>query len=514
MENWKINNSIHKELVTWNDKIVTRFPPEPGGALHIGHAKAIFINYIIAKKYNGKCILRFDDTNPKNASIESENMISEDINKLGITFDKTTRTSDYFDQIIAFGDYLIDNGLAYVDNTDKQNITMERDMNLENQNRNNDVETNKQLWNSIKNGMVKDSVVRIKFNMKNKNACMKDPIIFRPSEAKHHIAQHMNVYPTYDFACPIVDSLEGVTHVFRSTEFSDRDEQYTEILKYLKLNIPILSAYGKVSIENTVMSKRKIRKLIDDNVLEGWNDPRLMTISGTINRGLNINALTNYIAHLGFSKNIVNMTPDMLWNINKKHIDKESSRFVAIDAKNSVIVDIIDYIESEPKTIPKFVRNPLLGNRNVYYSPKIIMDKTDYDNLVFGEEVTLVNWGNAIVVENGLKLYLEGDFKKTDKKLLWLPSRDDIVNTQLKIIKYGSVIEKLDGTTTKIIKNGSVREKPNKIIEIKDNIELDLIADPDMMLLKEGDYVQLLKMDYYICKSINSNKLVLYDVPT
>lgn len=505
---WRINKSIDKELQQWDNKIVTRFPPEPGGALHIGHAKAVFINYIIAKKYHGTCILRFDDTNPENASTNSENMILEDIKRLGITFDKVSCTSDYFDTIISYGDYLINNGLAYVDDTDAKHIGLERKDSVESKNRNNPVDENQWLWKLMKDGNNRDSVVRIKFDMSNKNACMRDPVIFRSSFVSHHRAKHINVFPTYDFACPIVDSLEGVTHVYRSTEFSDRDEQYTEILKVLHLRTPLLSSYGKISIQDAVLSKRKIRGLISSGMLEGWSDPRLMTISGTMNRGLSLESLTNYIAHLGFSKNGTNMTPDMLWGINKKYIDKEATRYTAISTNNCIDVDVLQedgaYKEfTDTKDILRFVRTPSLGYRKVHYSSKVLIDKTDYDELKDGEEVTLINWGNMIVVQKegkiSLQLYLQGDFKKTEKKLLWLPITKDNNNVDITIVKYGVISEESDGT-----------------YKIGGTETINMIGEPDMKSVKKGDYIQLMKMDYYICKdvSMGGDKLTIYDIPT
>lgn len=259
---WKIPNNLHALLKDYDGKIITRFPPEPNGYLHSGHAKAAFINFVIAKKYHGKIIMRFDDTNPAKESSEYENVITEDLARLGIVFDVTTHSSDYFEQMILYAEYLLEHDLAYVDDVDQEIMKIEREKCIDSVNRNNPVSKNMEMWNDMKNGIKKNACVRIKIDMKHSNASCRDPTIFRYIDKAHHnTGDKFKVYPTYDFACPIVDSLEGVTHVFRSTEFSDRNEQYTIIIEMLKLRKPLLFSYGKLNFDGSVLSKRKIKEL-------------------------------------------------------------------------------------------------------------------------------------------------------------------------------------------------------------------------------------------------------------
>lgn len=471
---WRINKK-HDALLKGN--IITRFPPEPSGCLHIGHVKAMLINYIIAKKYNGKVLLRFDDTNPINESKLYEDMITEDIKKLGICFDSISHTSDYFGNILSYANTLVESGLAYVDNTSDELVKDERRKMIDSKYRNSSIDENMKLWHGMKNGTISNSILRLKIDMKHKNACMRDPTIYRSINNK--------VYPTYDFACPIVDSIEGVTHVYRSNEFHDRNEQYDWILDIIGLRKPILNEYGRVTIQNSVLSKRKIKKLIQENIIHGWDDPRLLTIRGAIRRGMSLETLTTYIARMGFSNSTISMEPTMLWGINRKYVDKLATRYTVLEKNDIRDFQITDTILNNIKQIPKFVRNPSLGTRDIHYSSDIIVE--NIDDIKKGEEVTMINWGNMIVIDNhSLTLNLDGNVKTTNKKLLWLPKE----NTVPIIIKqYGDLIT--DG---------------GKIVVSK------YIGEPDMRNIKKGDYVQLMRMGYYICDEV-SESIILIEMP-
>lgn len=487
---WKVPKYLDDILKNSKDKIITRFPPEPSGYLHIGHAKAIFINYVIAKKYDGIMIMRFDDTNPTKESNEFEKVILEDISQLGIKLDKISHTSDYFDQILELAEHLIKNGLAFVDDSDQETISKERTDCVDSKNRNNSVEINHKLWEDMKQGIKKNSCVRIKMDMSHKNAACRDPTIFRFMEEIHHNSgDKYKVYPTYDFACPIVDSLEGITHVFRSVEFADRDEQFNNILDMLKLRKPLLFSYGKVNFEGSVMGKRKIKDLIEKNIVTGWDDPRLLTIRGLFNRGMNIEPLRQFIAKIGFSKNGTNMTEQMLWSLNKKYIDKFAIRYTAILKNKVKEYDILQKDGTskqftEIKDILKFVKNPLLGKRNIYYSNNIYLNSDDCQNFIDEEEITLMNWGNVLHKNNKLIFNLQGDHKTTDKKILWL-SRDNTVN--LEIITYKGLYEQPEINY--------------------------YLGEKDLINIKKGDYIQLMKMNYYMCILNDTNKIMLIELP-
>lgn len=216
---WKVPNALHKTLqdfVDKGEKIVTRFPPEPSGYLHVGHIKAAFINYVIAKKYGGEMIMRFDDTNPKKESVEYETAIAEDLWFLGIQANKTTRTSDYFKIMMDYCEQLIKKGLVYIDDTPKEEMAKERLNRIESKNRNNSVEDTLNLWNSLKIANGKSVSIRLKMDMKSNNSSLRDPSIFRyiiRDDSDKGTGQS-GLFPSYDFACPIVDSIGKIFNFF------------------------------------------------------------------------------------------------------------------------------------------------------------------------------------------------------------------------------------------------------------------------------------------------------------
>lgn len=480
---WRINKKDDAKYSEYRDKIVTRFPPEPSGYLHLGHVKAIFINWVIAKRYGGQMIFRYDDTNPVNETEEYELAILEDVKSLGVNPDRVSHTSDYFEMLLGLADKLVEDGLAYVDDTDPDVMSHERKNKIPSRNRDTKVDINRDLWTQMKNGQKQDAVLRLKLDIQNDNAAMRDPSIYRFVDLKHHRSgEKFRVFPSYDFACPIVDSIEGVTHVFRSCEFANRDEQCTAILKLLDMRVPILHTYGRINFQDVVMSKRKIKALVNEGKLEGWHDPRLMTIRGARRHGLHHDALVDFIARMGFAKSTINMTQTAVWSINRKVVDKISTRYTGLVKDNVVEVTVSGEI-FDVKDIPRFRRNPQLGNRPLYYSNRLLLDKQVADSLVDGEEITLMNWGNCFVSrdEDGkihLTTHLEGDFKKTEKKVMWLAVRDDKPQTTIVVRTYDGVDDPIV-TTTYLTENG--------VSEVL-----------------TGEHIELLARCYLICDSPNN----------
>ena len=475
---WKIPNNLDRLLKEENRKIVTRFPPEPSGYLHIGHVKAIFINYVIAKKYEGDMILRFDNTNPVTESEEFENIIRDDITKLDVVPDKTTYSSDYFETLIKLAEDLILRHKAYVDTSPRDVVKKERWASIESHNRDNTVEKNTNLWKNMKDGVLQNATLRIKIDMKHPNANCRDPTIFRFIDKPHHrTGNKFKVYPTYDFTCPILDSLEGVTHAFRSVEYSDREEQYNFILDVLNLRKPKVLCYGKVKIENIVLSKRKIKALIEKGEISSWEDPRLYTLRGLLNAGFHLSALKQFVATLGFSsKTPPVMSANKLCAINRKIVDKIATRSTCMDT-NSLPFKIIGKI-SDNKEVYKWHRNPELGVRLLQFSGNVLIEKVDLSN---NEEITLMNWSNAIVNEKCMILNLQGDFKSTSKKLLWIASENPV---HVFIDTYSS---------------GSKQTK-------------QYYGESHLLRLNPGNYIQFLKMNYYMCYKIDLNTRAIFFV--
>ncbi len=474
---WKVPKDLDKILKEHNGPIITRFPPENSGYLHIGHVKALMINYVIAKRYNGQMILRFDDTNPVTESLEYENAITEDINTLGIIPNTTSYSSDYFPQLLQFAEQLLQNHKAYVDNTEQLVMKSQRKKGIESSNRNNTIEENIKLFNLMKVGLLKDSCVRIKFSMNHSIPNCRDPVIFRSIDKLHHRTNDTyKIYPTYDFTCPIVDSLEQVTHAFRSVEYSDRSEQYNLMLSALNLRKPKLFCYGKVKFVDVVLSKRKIKLLIDNNTVSGWDDPRLFTLRGLLNRGINLNALNQFVSTLGFSsKTPPIMTPDKLFTMNRKTVDMLAGRYFCLPT-NSFTAIKVNNINVFNNEIPKYIKNLDLGMRTLNYNDTILINTNDYDSLKENEEISLMLWTNAFVNSNNLTLNPTGAFKNTEKRIVWISSKNTVDVRLDYCVKY----------------------EP-----IKSNY---YVGEESLLKLNKGDYVQFIKMNYYMCTEVDLDK--------
>ncbi|CAH1412042.1 unnamed protein product [Lactuca virosa] len=313
-------------------KILLRFAPEPSGYLHIGHAKAVLLNQYFAQKYKGKLFLRFDDTNPAKESNEFVDNILRDIGTLGIKYEKITYTSDYFSNLMEMAEKFIKEGKAYVDDTPKEQMKYEREKKIESKCRNQSVDENLKLWNEMVLGTEKgvQCCLRGKLEMGSKNGSMRDPVYYRCNPIPHHrIGSKYKIYPTYDFACPFVDSIEGITHALRSSEYHDRNPQYSRIQEDMGVRKVHLYEFSRLNMVYTVLSKRKLLWFVENNKVDGWDDARFPTVQGIVRRGLQIQALIHFILDQGASKNLNLMEWDKLWNINKKMIDPVCPRHTA-----------------------------------------------------------------------------------------------------------------------------------------------------------------------------------------
>ena len=315
-------------------KVVTRFPPEPSGYLHIGHVKAAMMNYHYSRMHKGKMILRFDDTNPMNEKVEFVENIQRDLKTLGITPDQVTYSSDYFDTIRDYCKQLIKDGLAYADDTPAEEMKEQRDEGIESKHRQNTVKQNLEHFEGMLKGKcvektVKDAkgkdvkqkvyfCIRAKMDMSNKVKCLRDPVFYRCKEEKHHrTGDKYKAYPTYDLTCPIVDSIEGVTHALRTIEYRDRNALYEWVQASLGLRKVIIYDFSKITMLYTLLSKRKLRWFVEEGRVDGWNDPRFPTVQGIMRRGMKAAALRDFMLEQGPSQKNVNMEWDKIWNFNK-----------------------------------------------------------------------------------------------------------------------------------------------------------------------------------------------------
>lgn len=474
--------------------IITRFPPEPSGHLHIGHAKAAILNRFMAK--NGKLIVRFDDTNPEKESKAFEDAILEDLKLLKITDYKLSHSSDYFDIIFQYAIGLIKGGKAYADNTDKEKMRQERTEGIASKNRDLPPEESLKIFTEMNKGGCGNYCLRAKISTDDLNKAMRDPVIYRLIDKSHHrTGDRYKMYPTYDFTVPIVDSLEGVTLSLRSNEYRDRNPVYYWFIDALGLeNRPKIHDFSRLCFDNTVVSKRKMKWYVDNGYVEGWDDPRLCTLRGLKRLGMDMDALIEYIELQGASQKSSVNSWDKIWAINKKAIDPKSARLSAVLLENHVLCSITGDIDVERVECARHKKNPDLGMKTVLFTNEILMSQDDARILKTGEEFTLMGWGNAVVLdkteEDGvvksmrLELRLSGDFKTTKNKINWVSRKGSV---QIKLYEYGNLQNDIESEDLEVKFN---RESK------KEELWLAELAVKDA---KVGDFVQFERIGFFYC---------------
>lgn len=489
--------------------VVTRFPPEPSGYLHIGHIKALLLNDYFAKHYQGRMILRFDDTNPSKEKDEYVQSIIEDCDTLGVDYGgkkSITNTSDWFPLLLECATSLIKSGDAYCDDTKKDLMRDQRKNKIESAARSNTVAENLAIWEEMKAGTEKGVkyVLRGKIDMQSENGTLRDPTFYRcVVDIPHHrTGTKFKVYPTYDFACPIVDSKEGVTHVLRSVEFQARDEQFRWILGKLKMRVPDIWEYSRLNFVHTLMSKRKLQWFVDTNRVKGWTDPRFPTVRGLLRRGLTVEGLRQFIQSQGASRNSTLMQWDKLWTMNKKVIDPIAPRYtvVSLEAKPCVF-ELADAPKCDVKSLDLHPKNPAVGKKDVYFSHRILLEQDDAKTIEPGQEVTLMGWGNAIVDtvakdENGNvtqltgHLNLAGDVKSTSAKLTWLADAPEHKLVDLVLVEVDHLI-----TVPKLEEDQDIEDAANE----NSWLETKAIGESALRNTKKGQIVQLNRRGFFVC---------------
>ena len=383
-------------------KVVTRFPPEPNGYLHIGHAKAAIVDYEYAKMYDGKFILRFDDTNPENAELEFYDAQKEDLKWLGIEWDKEYRTSDNLKKHYELAEQLIKQGDAYVCDCSPEFVKECRFDGKECDCRRNDSGTNLDQWKEMISSAVYGRILRLKGDMKSPNTAMRDPTLFRIIEKSHPIhGSKYRVWPTYDFAGAIEDSISGVTHPFRTKEYELRDECYFKLLDLLGLRKPQLMEFARLSIEGMPVSKRKIKPLIEKNLVSGFDDIRLPTLRGLKKRGIKPEAIKQFILSQGISKVESSVDFGLLEAENRKLVDPIAKRYFFVP--NPVVL----FVENAPDITKEINFHPSdssFGTRaiktgNVFYVPK-----SDMDQLKIGDIFRLKDLYNVKILKKNEKV--------------------------------------------------------------------------------------------------------------
>ena len=389
-----------------HDEIVTRFPPEPNGFLHIGHARAIITDFESAKQYNGYTNLRYDDTNPSKEDDVYVRSILEDIRWLGYEPKNILFASDYFEEMYERAVLLIKKGLAYVDHSTPEQMAKDRG-NLQtpgvaSKYRDRTVEENLKLFNDMREGKFKEGecVLRAKIDMTSPNMNMRDPVLYRISYAEHHnTGKKWCIYPMYDYAHPLEDAIEGITHSLCSLEFEDHRPLYDWVVRETEMpKVPRQIEFGRLSIENTVMSKRFLRQLVEEGKVIGWDDPRMPTLSGLRRRGYTPEAIRKFVISTGLSKVNSTVGTDMLEAALRDDLAEKALRVMAVI--NPLKVTLTNYEDNKVEyfEVPYHSEKPELGSRKIPFSKYLYIEQDDfivtkpnnkYKRLSLGDEVRL-----------------------------------------------------------------------------------------------------------------------------
>ena len=386
-----IQNIIDDDLKQeqYSEGIVTRFPPEPNGYLHIGHAKSICLNFGLAQKYNGKCNLRFDDTNPIKEDVEYVDSIQEDVKWLGFDWeDRKYYASDYFEKIYELTIKLIKAGKAYVCDLTPEEIRQYRgtlvEAGKESPYRNRSVEENLALFQKMKNGELADGskVLRAKIDMSSPNMNLRDPIIYRIAHVEHHnTGTQWCIYPMYDYAHPISDAIEGITHSICTLEFEDHRPLYDWTLEALEFELPRPKQieFARLNMTNMIMSKRKLRALVEGGYVSGWDDPRMPTISGLRRRGYTPEAIRDFCERIGVAKSNSTVDIAMLEHCIREDLNLRANRAMAVLRPLKIVIE--NYPEEKVEYLQATVApdaNPVNGYRNIPFGREIYIEQEDF----------------------------------------------------------------------------------------------------------------------------------------
>ena len=499
-----IEQIIEKDLAEGvYDEICTRFPPEPNGYLHIGHAKSILLNYGLAQKYHGKFNMRFDDTNPTKEKVEFVESIKKDIEWLGADWeDRLYFASDYFDQMYEAAVKLIKKGKAFVCDLSAEEIREYRgtltEPGKESPYRNSSVEENLDLFERMKNGEFEDGskVLRAKIDMASPNINMRDPVIYRVAHMNHHrTGDKWCIYPMYDFAHPIEDAIEGVTHSICTLEFEDHRPLYDWVVTELEYpHPPKQIEFAKLYLTNVVTGKRYIKKLVEDGIVDGWDDPRLVSIAALRRRGFTPESIKKFVELCGVSKANSSVDYAMLEYCIREDLKMKRPRVMAVLNPLKLVIDNYPEDQIEYLEAPNNMENPELGSRSVPFGKELYIEQEDfmevpvkkYKRLYPGNEVRLMNAyfvtctdvekdenGNVTVVHCTYDPASKGgnspDGRKVKGTIHWVAAKT-AVETECRL--YENIVDEEKGVYNK--EDGSFNVNPNSLTVVKAYVEPEL----------------------------------------
>lgn len=432
-----IKNIIKDDLASGkHDSIITRFPPEPNGYLHIGHAKSICLNFGLAEEFNGKVNMRFDDTNPLKEDEEYVNSIKEDVKWLGFNWDNLFFASDYFDEMYKRAIVLIKKGKAYVCDLSQEEIRETRgtltEPGKESPYRNRSVEENLDLFERMKNGEFKDGekVLRAKIDMASPNLNFRDPVIYRISHSTHHnTGDKWCIYPMYSFAHPLEDAIEGITHSICTLEFEDQRPLYDWVVRECEMeSVPRQIEFARLNLTNTVMSKRKLKLLVDEGVTDGWDDPRMPTISGVRRRGFTPEAIRAFCNEIGVAKADSTVDSRLLDHFLREDLQQKAPLAMAVLKPLKLVITNYPEGQTEMLEVENMAKNEEAGTRMVPFSRELYIERDDfmeepvkkYRRFFVGNEVRLkgayfVKCTDFVKDENGEIVEIHGTYDPETK---------------------------------------------------------------------------------------------------
>ena len=523
-----IEREINKDLSEGvYSQVVTRFPPEPNGYMHIGHIKAICIDFGTAAKYGGRCNLRFDDTNPTKEDTEYVDSIMEDIRWMGFQWDHLFYASEYYDKLYEFAEILIQKGLAYVDDLSPEEMREYRgtltEPGKESPWRNRSVEENLDLFRRMKAGEFPEGshILRAKIDMASPNINMRDPAMYRINYAHHHrTGDKWCIYPMYDFAHPIEDAIEGVTHSICTLEFEDHRPLYDWVVKELEYPQPPKQIeFAKLYLTNVVTGKRYIKKLVEDGIVDGWDDPRLVSIAALRRRGFTPESIRKFVELCGVSKANSSVDYAMLEYCIREDLKLKRPRMMAVLDPIKLVIDNYPEGQVEYLEAPNNMENEELGTRKIPFSGELYIERDDfmaeppkkYKRLYPGNEVRLMNAyfvtctgyeadddGTIRVVHCTYDPETKGgnapDGRKVKGTIHWVEASNA---GKVEVRLYENIVDEEKGVYNK--EDGSLNVNPNSLTVTSAYVE------PELLKAKGYDSYQFVRNGFF-CADIHDSR--------
>ena len=521
----------------YTEGIHTRFPPEPNGYLHIGHAKSICLNFGIAERFGGQCNLRFDDTNPTKEDVEYVDSIQEDVRWLGFTWDdRKFYASNYFQRLYDFAVELIKSGKAFVDDLTAEEIRSYRgtltEPGKESPYRNRSIEENLDLFERMRKGEYPDGakVLRAKIDMSSGNISMRDPVLYRIAHTSHHrTGNEWCIYPMYDFAHPLSDAIEGITHSICTLEFEDHRPLYDWLLESLGLDVntrPRQIEFARLNLTNTVMSKRKLRQLVEGGYVSGWDDPRMPTISGIRRRGYTAAAIRDFCERIGVAKSNSLVDAAMLEHCVREDLNKTANRVMAVLEPVKLIITNYPAGKTEYLMADNNPNND--SHRYIPFSREIFIEREDFSEnppkkffrlkpngevrlkhayIIKCEEIIKDNDGNIIEIHCSYDPDSKSGGKNANRKIKgtihWVSAKDAL-KCEVRMYDY------LINTDA----NGNVPDDFLNYLN-KDSLKVidNALIEPSVALTAEGTHYQFLRKGYFcVDKDSTPGHLVFNEV--